>query len=202
MCRHNNICLFSCIFVCKFNRVTSTGTFVHLVHIHIHFKDGMGVDICMRSISAHAYVHMQIYMFTGKPMYVFFKCQYMFTSMICNEPNSVETDIPPIMNNFQAVNFCLHQCWMVDDGHWMPYARHQKYFSAALKTCVPKCPPNVPKPLCPKVPPKNGWFCEMPPLIWMVSWNNLLQMTRDLYTLILGKAISQNALKNLKKAVL
>ena len=51
------------------------------------------------------------------------KCAYMCTSMICNEPNTVETDIPPIMNNFQvyrAVNICLHQQWMLDDGHWMP----------------------------------------------------------------------------------
>ena len=48
---------------------------------------------------------------------MFFKCPYMFTSMICNEPNTVETDIPPIMNNFQAVIFCLHHCWIMDDGH-------------------------------------------------------------------------------------
>ena len=43
----------------------------------------------------------------------------MFTSMICNEPNTAETDIPPIMNNFQVyrgVNFCLHQHWMLDNG--------------------------------------------------------------------------------------
>ena len=48
----------------------------------------------------------------------------MSTSVICNGPNTVETDIPSIMNNFQvyrAVNFYLHQYWMLDDGHWTPY---------------------------------------------------------------------------------
>ena len=69
--------------------------------------------IC-RFICSHVNLHMHIC-----------KCAYMFTSMIGNEPNTVETDIPPIMNIFQvyrAVNFCLHQHWMLDDGHWMPYA--------------------------------------------------------------------------------
>ena len=43
----------------------------------------------------------------------------MFTSMICNEPNTVENDIPPIMNNFQvyrAVNFL--STLMLDAGQW------------------------------------------------------------------------------------
>ena len=64
------MCLFSCLFVCISNRVISTGTFVHLVHMHVHLKDDMGDDICMRFIFAYAYVHMQIYMFTCKPTYV------------------------------------------------------------------------------------------------------------------------------------
>ena len=62
-------------------------------------------------IFAYAYVHMQIYMFTCKPTYLHCKCAYMFTSMISNEPNTVETDIPPLTNNFQVyrtVYFCLH----------------------------------------------------------------------------------------------
>ena len=53
------------------------------------------------------------------------KCAYVFTITICNEPNTVETDIPHMMNNFQvhrAVNFCLHQHWRLDYGHWIPYA--------------------------------------------------------------------------------
>ena len=62
--RHKNICLFSCIFICISNRVISAGIFVHIVHIHL--KDGIGVDICMR----YACVYMQIYMFTCKPTYV------------------------------------------------------------------------------------------------------------------------------------
>ena len=55
---------------CISNRVISTGTFVHLVHIHTHLKDGIGVDICMRFIFAYTYLHMQIYMSTCKPTYV------------------------------------------------------------------------------------------------------------------------------------
>ena len=45
----------------------------------------------------------------------------MFTRMICNRLNTAEDDSPPIVNNFQvyrAVNFCLHQHWMLDDGRW------------------------------------------------------------------------------------
>ena len=65
--------------------------------------------IC-RFICSHVNLHMCIC-----------KCAYMLTSMICNEPNTVETDLPPFMNNFQicrAVNFCLQWHWILDDVWW------------------------------------------------------------------------------------
>ena len=45
----------------------------------------------------------------------------MFLSMIYNEPNTVETDIPPIMNNFQvyrAVKIKILSKMMLDAGQW------------------------------------------------------------------------------------
>ena len=42
----------------------------------------------------------------------------MFTSIICNEPNTVETDIPPIM---------------LDDGHWTSIAVLTKNFNIRLR---------------------------------------------------------------------
>ena len=63
----------------------------------------------------------------------------MSTSVICNGPNTVETDIPPIMYNFQvyrAVNFCLHQHWMLDDGHCTPYTVLTKKTDLIFLFCI------------------------------------------------------------------
>ena len=122
--RHNNICLFSCIFVCISNRVISTGTFVHLVHIHVHLRDSIGVDICIRFNFAYPYVHMQIHMFTCKPTYVHFKCPYMFTSTICNELTSWIIFKFTELLTFVYTNTGYR---MLDDEHWIQYARCQNY---------------------------------------------------------------------------
>ena len=35
---------------------------MYLVHIHVHLKDGMGVDICMKFVIAYAYVDLHVHM--------------------------------------------------------------------------------------------------------------------------------------------
>ena len=122
ICRHNNICLFSCIFVCISNRVISTGTFVHLVHIHVHLKDGMGVDICMRFIFAYAYVHMQIYIFTCKLICAFVNvhiCPQVWFAMDQILSKLIYLPSWIIFKFTELLTFVYTNtgCWTMDTGH-------------------------------------------------------------------------------------